>query len=131
MSEPAATAAGERFTQPRGLARLWYGVLAGAAAWKLQLVVNYALVPYACWQRAEWMNHGASLATLLLAASGAWVAWGSWRETGGGTDTAHGGAAGRSRFMALSGMALSGLFVLLILGQWIPNLLLGACDGIS
>ncbi|HEX2191350.1 MAG TPA: hypothetical protein VHG51_20735 [Longimicrobiaceae bacterium] len=131
MSEPSATAAEERFTQPRGLARLWYAVLVGAAAWKLQLVVNYALVPYACWQRAEWMLHVASFVPMLLAATGGWVGWKIWKETGEGTDTALGGPEGRSRFMALSAMALSALFVLVILGQWIPDLLLGACDGIS
>lgn len=131
MSEPPATAAEERFTEPRGLLRLWYAVLIGAAAWKLQLVVNYALVPYACWQRAEWMLHAASFAPALLAASGGWVGWKIWKETGGGTELETGGPTGRSRFMALSAIALSALFVLLILGQWIPDLLLGACDGIS
>jgi len=120
----------ERFTQTRGVARLWYGVLIGAAAWKLQLVVNYALVPYACWHRVEIVNHGASLATFLLALTGAWVAWGSWKETGEDFDTELGGPVGRSRFMALGGMALSALFALLILGQWIPNLFLSPCDGL-
>lgn len=132
MKPPPTSAAEERFTQPRGVARLWYGMLAGAAAWKLQLVVNYAVVPYACWHRVEALNHLASLATFVLALSGAWVAWGSWKETGGGWDADDlGGPVGRSRFMALGGMALGALFALLILGQWVPNLFLSPCDGIS
>ncbi|HEV2733284.1 MAG TPA: hypothetical protein VGV85_00550 [Longimicrobiaceae bacterium] len=128
---PMSTGAEERFEGTRGVARLWYGVLAGAAAWKLQLVVNYAVVPYACWQRMEFINHAASFAMVLLALSGAWVAWGSWKATGASLDTDPGGTLGRSRFMALGGMALSGFLALIILGQWIPNLLLSPCDGIS
>ena len=131
MSEPTPSAAEERLAEPRSAAALWYGVLAGAFAWKLQLVVNYAVVPYACWHRFELMNHLASLATFFLALSGAWVAWRSWKRAGEEWDTERGGLVGRSRFMALGGLALSLLFALLILGQWIRNLLLSPCDGLS
>lgn len=118
-------------TDDPGLSRLWYGLLIGAAAWKLQLVVNYAVVPYACWHRAEILGHLASFAAAALAASGAWVAWGSWKRYGGGMETEHGGAPVRGRWMAITGLVLSAYFVLLILGQWLPNLLLSPCDGIS
>lgn len=121
----------ERFSEPREILMLWYGLLVGAGAWKLQLVVNYALVPYACWHDLSLLMHAASAATVLLAASGAWVAWGRWKETGVEDDSALGGPLGRSRFMAISGVVLSAFFVFLILGQWIPNLLLSPCDGIS
>ena len=131
MNVPPMSDAEERFHEPRGLAALWYGLLIGAVAWKLQLVVNYAVVPYACWNRVEFVNHAASFAMLALALSGCWVAWGSWKKTGEGTDMEMGGVVGRSRFMALGGMALSGLFALMILGQWIPNLVLSPCDGLS
>lgn len=121
----------ERFTRPAGLLALWYGLLAGAFAWKLQLVVNYAVVPYACWHRAEGLGHLASFAAAALAATGVWVAWRNWKRAGGGMETERGGVTVRGRFMALCGMVLSGYFVLLILGQWLPNLLLSPCDGIS
>ncbi|HEX8211538.1 MAG TPA: hypothetical protein VF584_15305 [Longimicrobium sp.] len=121
----------ERFLQTGGQGRLWYGVLIGVVAWKLQLVVNYALVPYACWHRAEWMNHLASFAMIALALSGAWVSWGSWKRMGGSLDTSVGGPVGRGSFMALSGIALNALLALHILGQWLPNLFLSACDGLS
>ncbi len=121
----------EGFLRPGGSTRLWYGVLIGAIAWKLQLVVNYAVVPYACWHRAEWINHAASFATVALALTGCWVSWRSWKETGGSLETDVGGPAGRSGFMALGGIALSALFALHILGQWLPNLFLSPCDGLS
>lgn len=121
----------ERFHQPRALAALWYGLLAGAVAWKLQLVVNYAVVPYACWNRVEILNHAASLLTFSLALSGCWVAWRTWKQAGKDGDVEAGGIVGRSRFMAVGGLALSALFALMILGQWLPNLMLSPCDGIS
>jgi hypothetical protein len=121
----------ERFLHPEGRGRLWYGVLIGIVAWKLQLVVNYAVVPYACWHRAEWINHFATFAMLALALSGAWVSWGSWKRMGGSLDTAVGGPVGRGSFMALSAIALNALLALHILGQWLPNLFLSPCDGLS
>lgn len=111
--------------------RLWVGFLSGLIAWKLQLMVNYALVPYACWQGLTALIHLASGATLVLALGAAAVAWRSWRRLGEGVEMESGGVTGRSRFMALSGVALGLFFGLLILGQWLPNLLLGPCDGIS
>ena len=121
----------EGFVQPGASMHLWYGVLIGAVAWKLQLVVNYAVVPYACWHRVEWVNHLASFAMASLALSGAWVSWRNWQRMGGSFDTSVGGPAGRSGFMALCGIALNALFALHILGQWIPNLFLSPCDGLS
>jgi hypothetical protein len=121
----------EAFIAPTGGLRLWYGTLIGAFAWKLQLVVNYAVVPYACWHRAEWINHVASFAMGALALTGCWVSWRSWQRTGGGWETDVGGPVGRARFMALCGIALSALFAFHILGQWIPNLFLSPCDGLG
>jgi hypothetical protein len=121
----------EAFAHPGGPARLWYGLLIAPAAWKLQLVVNYAVVPYACWHRVEWVNHLASFAMAALALSGAWVSWGSWKRTGGSLQTDVGGPVGRSGFLALLGVGLSALLALHILGQWIPNLFLSPCDGLS
>jgi Co/Zn/Cd efflux system component len=131
MSVQPMSEAEERFTEPRGQAALWYGLLIGAVAWKLQLVVNYTVVPYACWNRVEFLNHAASFAMLALALSGCWVAWGSWKKAGESRDMEMGGVLGRSRFMAAAGLGLNALFALMILGQWLPNLMLSPCDGIS
>ena len=68
---------------------------------------------------------------MLLSLSGGWVAWGIWKETGESYETELGGPTGRSRLLAISGMVFSLFFALIILGQWIPNLLLSPCDGIS
>jgi len=115
---------------PRTAALSW-GLLAGVLAWKLQLMVNYALIPYACWRDASILIHAASLLTFLTALTGAVVAWRSWQRTGTELQLELHGVRGRARFMAVSGIVLSLYFALLILGQWLPNLIIGACDGIA
>jgi hypothetical protein len=127
----------ERYSEAREKALLWFGFLGGAAAWKLQLMVNYMLVPYACWHGLSITIHLASLATLLVAAGAGWVSYGRWRETGGdpfgsGDENVEvSSTVARSRFMTVSGLLMSGFFSLLIVGQWIPNLLLSPCFGID
>jgi hypothetical protein len=110
---------------------LWYGIFGSIVAWKLQLVTNYALYPYLCWHRLEIVNHVLSLLFFGMALSGALMAWRAWRHMGEETDLERGGVIGRSRFMAVSGIILSLYLALVILGQWIPNIVLSACDGIS
>lgn len=123
-------AAGTLETREVGPGRLWYGIMIGPLAWKLQLMVNYALVPYACFHEMSILIHLASLLTVALALTGAAVALTSWGVVGRGLETENGGAEGRSRFMALAGLLSSGFFALIILGQWLPNLVLSPCDGI-
>ncbi len=125
------------YSQTRGVLAHWFGFLGGAAAWKLQLMVNYALVPYACWHDLGITIHLASLATLLLALSAGWVAYGSWKASGGDPlgsgdePTRASSTYARSRFMAVSGLLMSAYFSLVIIGQWIPNFFLSPCFGID
>ncbi len=117
--------------EPVSTWKLWYAVLIGAAAWKLQLVVFYVLVPYACWHGLPILIHISSLTALLLALSGGWTGLESWRSAGRTMETEIEGVHARSRFMGLSGMIMGPFFGLLIIGQWIPILVLSPCDGIA
>ena len=110
---------------------LWFGVLAGPFAWKLQLVTNYVLYSYLCWHRLEIVNHLLSILFLLLALSGALVAFRMWKRMGAETDLERGGVIGRSRAMAVGGIVLSLYMAVVIVGQWVPNIVLSACDDIS
>lgn len=116
---------------PVEMVRLWYGVLVGIVAWKLQLMVIYALVPFACWNGLAWIGHVATIATALLSLSGALVGWRSWTRSRARRDPALDEPMGRSGFLALSGVALGIFFAFVIVGQWLPNLFLGPCDGIA
>ena len=110
---------------------LWYGVFAGPLAWKLQLFTNYALFAHLCWHRLEIVNHVLSALFFMVAVSGALVAYRCWKHMGAETDLERGGVIGRSRAMAVGGVVLSLFLAVVIMGQWIPNLVLSACDGLS
>lgn len=137
---PAATAEeriASHYRASRGLALLWFGFLGGALAWKLQLMANYILVPYACWHDLSITIHLASLLFLLIAFASAFAAWRSWKDTGSYPleddryDEEAAPPVGRSRWMAMAGLIMNPFFALVILGQWIPNLILSPCFGIS
>jgi hypothetical protein len=120
----------ERYRTGRGVARLWYPIVAVMLAWKLQLMINYALVPYACWEGLLWLIHLTSAATLLLALSGIWVAYGTWREStveSRHEDMESEWIVGRTRFMAGGGLLLGGILALVILGQWLPSFIISPC----
>jgi hypothetical protein len=127
----------DRYNENRKVGRLWWGFLGGFVAWKLHLMVSYMLVPYACWHDLSILIDIGSLALVLVALSSAWMSWGTWREVGGypmgegGYDESTSAVIGRTRFMAVSGVIVGTFSALVILGQWIPNLVLSPCHGIN
>ncbi|HEX2091157.1 MAG TPA: hypothetical protein VHG28_02100 [Longimicrobiaceae bacterium] len=118
------------FGAPRGIATLWFVVLAGPVAWMLGLNADYALVRVACAKSSMLYLHGVTLATLLLAAAGGWVGWREWRRAGREGPGGESGTLARSRFLVALGILASALFALTIVAQWIPKLFLNPCMGI-
>lgn len=116
------------FSTTKGLLLLWFGVLAGPAAWALNQMVSYLFVPWACASGTRIMLHLVALAALLLALIGAAIAWRNWRKSGAEWHTAAGGIIGRSRFMALGGFVLSLMFALVIVAQGYTSFMLGPCQ---
>jgi hypothetical protein len=135
--EDRAQALEDRYNEKGRVGWLWWGFLGGFVAWKLHLMASYMLVPYACWHDLSFTIDLASLATLLIALHAAWVSWGIWKEVGGhplgegGYDETVSPVIGRTRFLAVSGVIIGAFSALVILGQWIPNLVLSPCHGIS
>jgi hypothetical protein len=126
-----AAAAGVRhFREPRGLIALWFSVLIGPIAWALGLNAAYSLVLVACARGTMLPLHLVSLATLLLAIAGAAVGWREWRRAGLKIPDEGRGTIPRSRFMAALGLIGSVYFALVILAQWVGNLMLHPCMGI-
>jgi hypothetical protein len=112
----------------REIRALWAGLLLAPAAFLLNLEVAYALVPAACSAGSRLRVHLVHLLCLLIAAAGGFTAWQAWRSSGEIWPGEEGGRLGRSRFMAGLGLLLSGLFVLVILAQWIPSFVLNPCQ---
>jgi len=97
-------------------------------AWGTQLLVNYSLTPTACVDEQKWLLHLVSLAALVTALGGALIAWSTWtRLTSGSTVEGDPRESGR-RFMALTGVALSFFFALVILALELPNWWLDPCQ---
>jgi hypothetical protein len=137
MSAPAAIhpAPPVRTVTP---AALWFGLFGAPVVWCLQLLASYALVAHGCYPDAEPMTipvvpglrtlvlgtGAAALAVALLAGGSAWR---SWRATRHEREALLEAGEGRTRFMALAGMLLSAVFVLGIVMNVVPLLLLRPC----
>jgi hypothetical protein len=122
------TEANNRFSNRSEILTQWAGVLAGPLAWMFQQQISYLLVKFACKHGWHLPFHLVSLLALLLIAGGAFVAWRTWQQAGQEWPSGSGGALSRSRFMAVLGLLLSGLFFLLIVAQSIPSFILGPCQ---
>jgi hypothetical protein len=104
--------------QKRHVASLWAGVLIGPAAFAIDLEARYALVHYTCVNHAAWVMWLITIATLALTLFGLLCSW--WGYVGAGFSP--------SRFMAISGFFIGGMFALAIVAMAIPDLLMRACD---
>jgi nicotinamide riboside transporter PnuC len=120
----------ERLREPRGIAALWFALMAGPVAWFLGLIVQYSLVRVECAKGGTVVLHLVTFATLALSLAGAAVAWREWKRTGRRWPGEEGGALGRSRFMVALGLLGCGLFSLTIVAQWVAGLFLNPCMGI-
>ena len=129
MNRTADPAAEGYFAQWRGKLALWTGVLGGPLAWALQMQAGYALVRFSC--PRHWLSiihHAVTLLLLAAAVACTVVAWREWQRVGRGKpQSAEGGVAGRSRFLAVLGIFDSGLFSLVIFAQWLPLFFLSPC----
>ena len=107
---------------------LWVGLLLAPFAFLINLEVAYALVPRACSSRSELPVHLVHLVCMLLTLYGLLTAWRCWKATGATWPGEEGDPLARSRFMAGTGLLVSAMFVLVIVAQWIPSLVLDPCQ---
>jgi hypothetical protein len=114
-------------SRQRDLLALWSGLLLPPFAWFLHQQLSYMLVLWACASGRQFALHLVTVAMLLLAGAGSFMAWRSWQRTGRDGPDKAGGMLPRRRFMAVGGLLSSGMFFLVILAQGIPSFLLSAC----
>jgi hypothetical protein len=100
--------------------RLWLIVLIGPLAWLAYLQTVSLLVPWACPRPTGAMVALLAAGMLALALSTAGVVQ-AWQRVGAG------GAASRTRFIALTGIAASAVLVLVIVAGMLPVILLAPC----
>ncbi len=115
-------------------ALLWFGVGAGAIAWTVHLVLSYLLVPFSCSIGTVLPIHVVTLVAALITAAALVVSLRAWHRSRTGIEADVGAETGlnrsilRSGFMALSGVLLSGLFLLLILVEGVGPFFLDPCQ---
>lgn len=113
----------------RPLWALWVGVFAGPVAWAVHLMGSFAIVEWTCATDRAWVHHAVSAGVLLIALAGGLIALRSYLATGKATETEAPGHRGRTHFLALAGVAISAMFLLIILVSEIPNLMMHPCSG--
>jgi len=109
-------------------AQLWIAVLVGPTVWFVSMLANFALAPWACafgWKPAEFVVALLALAITVVAGLASWKLW---RDVGLEMPGETGGAVARDRSLGLAGVLLNGMFVLVIVAQAIPNIVLRACE---
>ena len=120
-------------TEPRvPSGRLWFGCIAGAAAWVTHGVLSVLIATAAC-PDGELRNVRLWLALLTLAAlalalAGGVVSYWNWRRL-----TEHPRlprAEGREEFQALGGIFISVIFIVGIIWGGLPLVLLGVCKAL-
>jgi hypothetical protein len=112
----------------REIRSLWIGLLVPPLACLANLEITYALVPTACSTGNMTPVHLVNLVYLLVAAWAGLVAWRWWDAVGKAWPNAEGGRPARTRFLAGVGVLVSGYFVLVIIGMWIPDFVLHPCQ---
>ncbi len=108
-------------------AALWFGIFGAAAAWSIQELASYAIVTHACYPSRQPLllpaMSGAwtvtlllSLLMLLVGLAAGFTAYRAWRRTRLVQSDAEEYqleiGEGRVRFMALSGVIMSSIFLL-------------------
>lgn len=109
---------------------IWVGLLGAAGAWALHLVYSYALVPAACTAGMGPLMYLGIPVFLGLAAGAGFLSWRMFaisRNPESRTTIEHVQAMQRLRFMALSGLAMTALFMMVIVAQSVPIIVQDPC----
>ena len=116
------------FDAPAGIATQWFGILAGPAAWFLDLQVSYSIVQWVCGGGPHVVLYFISIGSLLLTGGGAFTSWTTLQRTR--ADVASDGSQPdeRGRFMAILGLVACAFFALVIIAMAISRLVLDACQ---
>jgi hypothetical protein len=122
------------------LRSLWFGLLAGPIAWSIYFLVGYGLTEFVCklgqlefriWGLAALsaIIMGLTLVALLVTLYAGFLAYRNWQRVKEDEpeEVQPSPPEENSRFLALVGLLLSGLFSLVILLTGIPTFFLSPC----
>ena len=116
-----------RFVRWPGLLSLSLGVLLGPVAALVNEEMIYLTNMWACGTGSQLAMHIVPLVCFIVAVGAGLLAYNDWDHVGRGIEDEAATVDSRTRFLALSGMAISAISALLILAQWLAIFLFGAC----
>jgi hypothetical protein len=116
------------YREGTGLARLMAGLLLPPFAWLIDLQVSYATVKWACAADARSVLLLIPLGSIALVVLAAWWSWSSWSMLHQEAAPAGASMQDRSYFLAVGGLAMSAVFLLLILTSYAPRYFLSPCE---
>ena len=119
--------------------RLWFGTVAGAAAFSVQGFVCFQIAIQSCkdshigtWGAlspagVRWVLGGISIVLFLIAAWGGLTSFGNWQTVSEQRSITQAEGYGRESFMALAGVFVSIAFLVGIIWLGLPMVLLDTC----
>lgn len=96
---------------------LWLAVLVAPAVWLVSFAANFVLAQWVCSGSSKVTIYAVSLLAFVIVAGLGLIAWNRWQSFGRDWPGEAGGAAARSRFLAISGVGLSALSCVVIVAQ--------------
>jgi amino acid permease len=119
--------------EARGSAALWFGVLAGPAAWSIQVLIGYSAEEIACSSGSQTDElAGIGIETLIIAVNAALtaitfialvVSFRRYQHDRRGDPT----TGARATWMGLAGVMVSALFLVVLVSGFAPMLFLTTC----
>jgi hypothetical protein len=106
----------------------WVGFFLAPAAFFAHLQIRYVLVPWACATNGQLWIHVVDVLALALALLGAFAAWRTWQRAGRDDPSEAGGAVPRTRLLGVTGLGISLMLALVLLGQWAGAFFFSACQ---
>lgn len=114
-----------------GPAALWFGILAGPAAWTMQGLLAWFFGQRICASMSiggvRATLAAVSVGALAVAGAGAATGWRNLRRANPGGQTVEVDPSDRVHFMALAGLLVSVVFIIGIFWAALPSVLLRQC----
>jgi hypothetical protein len=106
---------------------LWYAILVPPLSFAADLVLGYALVQHACSTGHFYVLHLLTIIALALTVSAGLIGWREYKRIPEGDDEG-GSPLDRAHFMAIAAMIWSVAFIIIILANGVPRMILSPCD---
>ena len=107
---------------------LWWSLIAGFAAWAVDLGFSYVLEQHSCSTGHHYLLHVISVVSLAIALTGFGTGLVEFKRFPGSTSEEGGTHFDRAHFQALLGMAFSLSFALVVIAGSVPRWILSTCE---